>query len=212
MLNFKKFIEHFECLDRNQAQVRYGRVLKDYFNTKSNRDITIQTEYNNWVKTADYIRFWNTRSDSTILLKAGLSSAELISDITDKRIESLRSTIASSSSKVSDFQVSDSPNITTSSNTSSLATDSVALPVPNEPVSFANLTLHDIHNHLTKIRKSFLNEGDIKNHPWMYKDINISRLFNTYQIAAYDIVKKHGNLPIESYVHELASLTHIFPL
>jgi hypothetical protein len=40
-LNFKKFIEHFECLDRNQAQTRYGRVLKDHFNTKSNRDITI---------------------------------------------------------------------------------------------------------------------------------------------------------------------------
>ena len=40
-LNFKKFIERFECLDKNQAQTRYGRVLKDHFNTKSNRDITI---------------------------------------------------------------------------------------------------------------------------------------------------------------------------
>lgn len=36
-LNFKKIIEHFECLDRNQAQTRYGRVLKSHFNAKSNR-------------------------------------------------------------------------------------------------------------------------------------------------------------------------------
>lgn len=27
-LDFKKFIEHFGCLNRNQAQTRYGRVLK----------------------------------------------------------------------------------------------------------------------------------------------------------------------------------------
>ncbi|CAO3703644.1 unnamed protein product [Rhizopus stolonifer] len=50
----------------------------------------------------------------------------------------------------------------------------------------------------------------MKNHPWIYKDINISRLFNKYQIAVCNIIKKHENLPIESYVHELASLTHIF--
>lgn len=82
--------------------------------------------------------------------------------------------------------------------TSSLAVDSVA-----------SLVL-DIHNHLTSIRKNFLNEDDMENHPRVYKDINISRLFNKYQIAVYDIVEKHGSLPIESYVHELASLTHIF--
>jgi hypothetical protein len=145
----------------------------------------------------------------------------LIGDITDQRIKSLRSTVASSSSETSDFQISDSPNssnpyssscsnIPTSSNTSSLAADSVASPVLNELASLTNLALLDIHNHLTNIRKNFLNEEDMKNHPWVFKDINISRLFNKYQIAVYDIVKKHGSLPIESYVHELASLTHIF--
>ncbi|CAO3703645.1 unnamed protein product, partial [Rhizopus stolonifer] len=145
-LKFKKFIEHFECLDRNQAQTRYGRVLKNNFNTKSNRDITIQTEYKNWIKTADYIRFWNVRTDSMILLKAGLGSAEVINAITDQRIESLQSTVASSGSQTLVCQFSDSSNfsnplssscsnIPTSSNSSSLSTDSVASPVLNVPAN-----------------------------------------------------------------------------
>ncbi|CAO3635425.1 unnamed protein product [Mucor hiemalis] len=156
-------------MSRQEAPIRYGRVLKDYFNTKSDRDITIQTEYNHWIKTADYIRFWNTRSDSTILLEAGLGSAELIGEITDQRIKSLRSTVASSSSETSDFQISGSPN---SSNpyssscsnipTSSLAVDSVASLVLNEPASLTNLALLDIHNHLTNIKKKLLNEEDMK--------------------------------------------------
>ncbi|RCH93605.1 hypothetical protein CU098_006825, partial [Rhizopus stolonifer] len=115
-------------------------VLKDHFNTKSKRDITVQTEYKNWIKTADYIRFWNVRTDSMILLKAGLGSAEVISDITDQRIETLRSTVASSGSQTSVCQISNSSNFT-SSNTFSLPTDSVASPVLNVPASLTDLTL-----------------------------------------------------------------------
>ncbi|KAI8884141.1 hypothetical protein K501DRAFT_271947 [Backusella circina FSU 941] len=63
---------------------------------------------------------------------------------------------------------------------------------PNEPISLTNLTLHGIHNHLTNIRKSFINEEQINNESYIFKDVN------------------HKCLPIESYVHELASLTHIF--
>jgi len=85
-------------------------VLKNHFTTKNNRDVAIQNEYNDWIKTADYISFWNVRSDAYILLKARLGSIELISDITDQRIESLRSTITSSGSKSSDYQASDSSN------------------------------------------------------------------------------------------------------
>lgn len=50
----------------------------------------------------------------------------------------------------------------------------------------------------------------MKNHPQIYKDINISRLFNKYQIAVCNVIQKHESLPIESYVHELTSLTQIF--
>lgn len=67
-----------------------------------------------------------------------------------------------------------------------------------------------VHDHLISIRKSLLNKDGIKNDPWIYRNINISRLFNEYQIAVYNTLERHENLPIESYVHGLASLTHIF--
>ncbi|KAI7903722.1 uncharacterized protein BX663DRAFT_485824 [Cokeromyces recurvatus] len=220
-LTFKGFIEHWDCLDRNRAQQQYGKIINDYFKSKNDRNNRIQTEYKNWTSSADYIRFWSARSDSIILLKAGLGSTELISDITNQRIDSLRSTVASSGSQTSDCQVSDSSNSSnsfnsscsdtpTSSNTFSLHADPAVSPVLNLPTSLTNLTFLNIHNHLIDIRKSFLNEEDMKNHPWLYKDINISRLFNKYQIAVCNIIQKHESLPIESYVHELASLTHIF--
>ncbi|KAI8636150.1 hypothetical protein BD408DRAFT_454747 [Parasitella parasitica] len=122
-------------------------------------------------------------------------SAELISDITDHRIESLRNTVTSNGSETSDCQVSDS------SNTVSLPADFVASPVFNDPASLTNLTHFGIHNHLINIRKSFLNQREYKEPS---KDFNISRLFNKYQIAVYNIVKKHENLPIESYHSEIA--------
>ncbi|KAG1645846.1 hypothetical protein G6F44_001416 [Rhizopus delemar] len=98
---------------------------------------------------ADYIRFWNARSDSIILLKAGLGSSELVSDITDQRIESLRSTVASGSSQTLDCQASYSSNSSNSfnysysntpaSNAFSLPTDSVVSPVLNVPTNLTRL-------------------------------------------------------------------------
>lgn len=174
-LTFKGFIKYWDCLDRNRVQQQYARIINDYFKSKNDRNNKIQTEYKNWTSSADYIRFWNARSDSIILLKAGLGSSELVSDITDQRIESLRSTVASGSSQTLDCQASYSSNSSNSfnysysntpaSNAFSLPADSVVSPVLNVPTSLTNLTLPDIHNHLIDIRKSFLKEEDMKNHP-----------------------------------------------
>ncbi|KAI8880529.1 hypothetical protein K501DRAFT_301971 [Backusella circina FSU 941] len=81
---------------------------------------------------------------------------------------------------------------------------------PNEPMSLTNLTLHEIHNHLINIRKSFINEEQINNEPYIIKDVSVSLLFSKYQNAFSNIIERHKCLPIESYMHELASLTHIF--
>lgn len=56
---------------------------------------------------------------------------------------------------------------------------------------------------------NFVNEEDTNDNPWMFEDINISHLFRKYQAATSEILVKHKTLPVESYVHELASLTHI---
>lgn len=34
-------------------------------------------------------------------------------------------------------------------------------------------------------------------------------MFREYQLTVSNIIEKHGSLPVESYIHELTSLTHI---
>ncbi|KAG1333020.1 hypothetical protein G6F62_006970 [Rhizopus arrhizus] len=67
-----------------------------------------------------------------------------------------------------------------------------------------------MNDHLISARTDFIDEKDTENDPWIFKDINISHLFNKYQTAINDILIKLKTLPVESYMHELASLTYIF--
>lgn len=220
-LTFKEYIAHYDCLDRNQAQQQFGKILGDYYNPKSDLHNKIRAEYKTWTSSADYIRFWQNRADSIILLKTGLGSTELINKVTDKRMESLQScaiktrsqTAASLPSELPSSNNDEDPSSSTGSTPTAIPgspTVSATSCGPNEPITLTNLTLHGIHNHLTNIRKSFINEEQINNESYIFKDVNISRLFNKYQNAVSNIIEKHKCLPIESYVHELASLTHIF--
>lgn len=76
-------------------------------------------------------------------------------------------------------------------------------------ILFTNTALLEMNDHLISIKTDFLNE-DTNNDPWIFKDTNISYLFNKHQIAVSDIFIKHKTLSVESYMHELASLTYIF--
>ncbi|CEI94280.1 hypothetical protein RMCBS344292_08494 [Rhizopus microsporus] len=82
-------------------------------------------------------------------------------------------------------------------------------PAPNEPTSPTNTMLLEVRDYLISDMTNFVNEEDTNDNPWMFKDINISDLFRKYQAATSEILVKHKALPVESYVHELASLTHI---
>ncbi|CAO3601323.1 unnamed protein product [Absidia cylindrospora] len=53
---------------------------------------------------------------------------------------------------------------------------------------------------------------DTDNDPWLFGDNNISQLFQYYQSTIHGMISKHGSLPLESYVHEIAALTHILIL
>lgn len=220
-LAFKEYIERWDCLDRNQTQQRFSRILSEHYNSKTDLHNKIRTEYKTWTSSADYIRFWQNRADSIILLKAGLGSTELIDEVADQRIGSLRSyavktrsqtaarlpSESSSSGNVVDPLISKDPTLTTNPGSPTVCATSCG---PKGPISLTNLTLHEIHNHLTSIRNSFINEEQINNESYIFKDVNVSRLFSKYQNAVSNIIEKHKCLPIESYVHELASLTHIF--
>ncbi|KAG1470023.1 hypothetical protein G6F56_002917 [Rhizopus delemar] len=220
-LTFKKYIAHRDCLDIIRHSNDLEKILGNYYNSKTDLHRKIRTKYKTWTSSADYIRFWQNRAGSIILLKTGLGPTELINEVTDKRIESLQSyaiktrsqTAASlpselfSSNNDEDSSSSTDPTPTATPGSPTVSATSCG---PNELISLTNLTLHGIHNHLTSIRKNFINEEQISNESYIFKDVNVSRLFNKYQNAISNIFEKHKCLPIESYVHELASLTHIF--
>ncbi|KAI8888149.1 hypothetical protein K501DRAFT_329972 [Backusella circina FSU 941] len=159
-----KFIEKWDCLDRNQAQQRFGNILSEYFKSKSIADTKIRDEYKSWISSADYIRFWSARSQSNTGDSSGNSSAPEVSD------------------------------------------DSSA---PNEPTSLNDTMLIQVRDYLISIMTNFVHEEDTNHNPWMFKDITISHLFRKYQAATSEILMKRKALPVESYVYELASLTHI---
>ncbi|KAI7894849.1 uncharacterized protein EV154DRAFT_599672 [Mucor mucedo] len=153
-LTFKEYIAHWDCLDRDQEQHRFGRLLQ---------------------------------------FQESQTAASLPSEL-------------SSSSNDEDPSSSTDPTPTAIPGSPTVSTTSCG---PNESISLTDLKLHGIHHHLTNIRKNFINEEQINNESYFLKDVIVSRLSNKYQNAVSSIIEEHKYLPIESHVHELASLTHM---
>ncbi|KAG2217310.1 hypothetical protein INT45_013006, partial [Circinella minor] len=163
---------------------------------------------------ADHLRFWKNQTDSIIIFKAGLGCTELIIEVTEQQIESLQTdagnnrsqTAASlpSESSSSNDAINSSEYIEPTPTTSTISSTSCA---PNEPISVGNLTFHQIQKHLTNIRKSFINEEQINNEPYTFKDVNVSCLFSKYNRPP--VFGRYKCLPIE-ILYELALLAHFF--
>jgi hypothetical protein len=220
-LTFKQYIERCNSLDKNQAQQRFGRILSDHYTPKTALYNKIDTEYKTWTASADYLRFWKDRLDTIIKLKADLGSNELISDATDNQIEYLRSRHAKTSSQIAPSTRSQtvaktrSQTASTSSSDSSSSNDSPPTSAdsstlsgagPDETIQVTHLT----HHHLLQIKKNFISKQDINDEPYIINNINISELCSQYQYAVMKMLESHKSLPIESYIHEVASLTNIF--
>lgn len=55
--------------------------------------------------------------------------------------------------------------------------------------------------------------NSIIDNPWLFHDNNnISCLFKNYQLIVGSLIKQHETLPLETYLNELAALTHILIL
>ncbi|RCH83992.1 hypothetical protein CU097_001810 [Rhizopus azygosporus] len=80
------FLETFDFLDRYRAQQRYTNILSKYFNSNSERDMTINANYKTWTNSADYLRFWGKKKDSSSIMKADLAGAELIDSTLNRRL------------------------------------------------------------------------------------------------------------------------------
>lgn len=183
-LTFKKFIEKYDCLDRFRAQQRYCNILNKYFNRKNIQHVRVNAEYKTWVASADYQRYWNERTELGIRLKTTTACTEYVGYVTEERLKSLQ---ASSSTKVE--QHSKGNNI--------------------EGISLdTDLNDSNISNGSDSIECN-----SIIDNPWLFHDNNnISCLFKNYQLIVGSLIKQHETLPIETYLNELAALTHILIL
>ncbi|KAG0165294.1 hypothetical protein DFQ28_001670 [Apophysomyces sp. BC1034] len=221
-VSFKEFIERWDCLDRNRAQQRFGNILAKYFGTKSERDKKIHSDYKNWIATADYLRFWSKRSESIILVKTSMACTELIDTVTEQRLASLHSAVANTdipinthiytaASSANAFDTPATASATDSSDTST--TTSVPGPQKSSCIdtSYSGDACFEVDNSFITISNDTSND-DMYDDPWIFQDTDVTQLFKTYRATIRDIVIKHKTLPIESYTHELAALTHVLIL
>ncbi|CEJ05515.1 hypothetical protein RMCBS344292_19455 [Rhizopus microsporus] len=206
-LSFKSFIETFDFLDRHRAQQRYTNILSKYFNSNSERDMTINANYKTWTNSADYLRFWGKKKDLSSIMKADLAGAELIDSTLNRRLatsscsanENIHATMIETNSvhqtKTTALADSDEAVISTHDAQDDSNTNEIKL-VINDDV----IILHE-------------DTGSCKSgNPLMFKSTNVTQLFRSYQAIIRGMILKHQTLPIESYIHELAAHTHAYPL
>ncbi|KAI8976807.1 hypothetical protein BDB01DRAFT_727373 [Pilobolus umbonatus] len=137
---------------------------------------------------------------------------EIVDIVTEQRLKSLRATAANkgvSGRDSSALHVSDNSSALHVSDDSSALQVSDDSSTANELTSVTDTMLLEVRDHLISVMTNVVNEEDKDDDPWMFKGINMSHLFRKYQATISEILVKHKTLPVESYVHELASLTHI---
>jgi hypothetical protein len=155
-LFYAAYIERWNCLDRNQAQQRYGKILSEYLKSNPTLYNGIHVEYKTWTTSANYLRCWKDRLDDIMLVKVDLGSKELLSDTTGHQIKSLRSHHAETSSQAGPSTrsqtVSSSSSDSSSSNGSpptSRDSPTSSGAGPNETIQVTRLS----HHHLSQIKK-----------------------------------------------------------
>ncbi|CAO3601320.1 unnamed protein product [Absidia cylindrospora] len=181
-LTFRKFIEKFDSLDQREFEQRYCNILTKYVDNESKERAGM--EYNTWIKSADY------------------KSTRFIRSVTDERMKSL---IAKANAVI---------QTTTNDTTDDPETTS------NDPKTINNATDDQEATNDTDTRDNgdaispfdLDNSGDIGDDPWFFRGNNITRMFKDYQSIVQSLVRKHSALPLESYINELAALTHILLL
>ncbi|KAG1463931.1 hypothetical protein G6F56_005187 [Rhizopus delemar] len=187
----------------HRAQQRYTNILSKYFNSNSERDMTINSNYKTWTNSADYLRFWGKKKNSSSIMKADLASAELIDSTLDRRLAT------------SSCSANENIHATMIETNSVHQTKATALADSDEAVISTHDAQDDSNTNETKL---VINDDVIILHedtgsckpgnPLMFKNTNVTQLFRSYQAIIRGMILKHQTLPIESYIHELAAHTH----
>ncbi|KAG1469183.1 hypothetical protein G6F56_003400 [Rhizopus delemar] len=226
-LTFKNFLEKFDCLDQRESEQRYNNILTKYIQGENKE--RPKMEYKTWTKSADYKVFWNDRAELDLLLQTSKESIKFIKSVAHQRIKNLTAKAnavsqapntdtnnqASTEGAIGDSDTTNNRVIDVSETTSSDATDSRTN--DDATVNQDKTNAADTHNNDNTISPFDLNpcidgSGDVGDGPWLFRSKNITRLFEDYQSSVQSLVSKHEALPLESYISELAALTHILVL
>ncbi|CAO3697691.1 unnamed protein product [Rhizopus stolonifer] len=174
-------------------------------------------EYKTWAKSADYKVFWNNRAELDILLQTNKESIGFIGSVTRQRMKSLTAKVNTASQAPNNQASTDSSDpanirvIDVSETASNDVTDSKT---NNDATVDQEADTHSNNNTISLLGLNFCidNSGDVSDDPWFFRSNNITRLFKDYQSIVQSLVSKHEALPLESYINELAALTHILVL
>ncbi|KAF7724286.1 hypothetical protein EC973_001187 [Apophysomyces ossiformis] len=125
-----------------------------------------------------------------------MASSELMDTTTSKNIESLQEAATASTTAV----IASNPSPTTATASHTTAPEASA----SHPSVPATSTEHNSHlaveNNILTISRVAIDDNTI-GEPWIVNDKN--------QQAIHEMVDQHTTLPLESYIQELAALTHI---
>ncbi|CAO3640917.1 unnamed protein product [Cunninghamella blakesleeana] len=173
-------------------------------------------EYKTWTNSADYRVFWNNQSELNIILQTNKECIEFIESVTNQRVKSLiakANTVAQTTNN--DTQA------TTKDTTNDAETTAINIRATDDPETIHDATdvqevFYDTNNHNNdNAIYTFDSSGNADNtddDPWIFWGNNITRMFKSYQSIGQTLINKHLALPLESYINELAALTHILLL
>ncbi|KAG1018445.1 hypothetical protein G6F26_010948 [Rhizopus arrhizus] len=188
LLTFKKFLEKFDCLDQRESEQRYNNILTKYIQGENKE--RAKMEYKTWTKSADYKIFWNDRAELDILLQQVKS---LSTNAVSQAPNTDTNNQASTEGAIGDSDTTNNRVIDVSETTSSDATGSRT----NDDATVNQETTNDAdtHDNDNTISPFDLNScidssGDVGDGPWLFRSKNIT----------------------QSYINELAALTHILVL
>ncbi|KAL0080214.1 hypothetical protein F4703DRAFT_1777642 [Phycomyces blakesleeanus] len=153
------------------------------------------------------------KAELDIILQTNKQSTGFIGLVTGQRMKSLM----------------DKANAVAQTTTSNTSTQEIAKDVTddsektnNDAIPDSNTindTTDDIDSHNNAdgissfdLKSCIDSSSEVCKDPWIFRGNNITRMFKDYQSIVQSLVRKHVALPLETYINELAALTHILVL
>ncbi|KAF7732149.1 hypothetical protein EC973_006404 [Apophysomyces ossiformis] len=169
------------------------------------------------------MRFWNQRAELDVLLNTDRQVTSLISTMKDRRLRSMEAGARAMEPESSPSTSSSDARVSVDSSMTSDAAqdcqpldalisdaDSINADAPqNCQLPDASTSDADSINGDAPQDRQPLDASTSVDIPWLFKGHDVTKYFQIYRSAARTLITKHKKLPPESYINELAALTHV---